>query len=164
MKGSVASWMQLYLEDRKQCIHINNTLSDEVHHKYGFPQESCIGPFGFKLYTKPLTEIAKKPNINIHLYADDTQLYTAFKPEESEEAMDRLEQGIEDIWKWIASHYLKPNESKTEFMMFRSPHNTTKVTAWTVSAGGTEIFQSSSARNIGAFLDPKLNIRSHISS
>ena len=61
-------------------------------------------------------------------------------------------------------HYLKPNESKTEFMMFRSPHNTTKVTAWTVSAGGTEIFQSSSARNIGAFLDPKLNIRSHISS
>ena len=107
MKGSVVSWMQSYLDDRRQCIHINNTPSDEVHLKYGFPQGSCIGPFGFKLYTKPLTKIAKQHKINIHLYADDTQLYTTFKPEESEEAMDRLEQCIEDIRKWMASHYLK---------------------------------------------------------
>ena len=164
MKGSVVSWMQSYLDDRRQCIHINNTPSDEVHLKYGFPQGSCIGPFGFKLYTKPLTEIAKQHNINIHLYADDTQLYTTFEPEESEEAMDRLEQCIEDIRKGMASHYLKLNDSKTEFMIFESPHDTTKVTAWTVSVGDTEIFPSSSARNIGAFLDPELNMRSHINN
>ena len=164
MKGSVVSWMQSYLDDRRQCIHINNTPSDEVHLKYGFPQGSCIGPFGFKLYTKPLTKIAKQHKINIHLYADDTQLYTTFKPEESEEAMDRLEQCIEDIRKWIASHYLKLNDSKTEFMIFGSPHDTTKVTAWTVSIGDTEIFPSSSVRNIGAFLYPELNMRSHINN
>ena len=164
MKGSVVSWMQSYLDDRRQCIHINNTQLDEVHLKYGFPQGSCIGPFGFKLYTKPLTLMAKQHNINIHLYADDTQLYTTFKPEESEEAMDRLEQCIEDIRKWMASHYLKLNDSNTEFMIFGSPHDTTKVTAWTVSVGDTEIFPPSSARNIGAFLDPELNMRSHINN
>ena len=98
------------------------------------------------------------------MYADDTQLYTTFKPEESEEAMDRLEQCIEDIRKWMASHYLKLNDSKTEFMIFGSPHDTTKVTAWTVSIGDTEIFPSSSVRNIGAFLDPELNMRSHINN
>ena len=139
------------------------TLSSlRVDLKYGFPQGSCIGLFGFKLYTKPLTEIAKK-HINIHLYADDTQLYT-FKPEESEEAMDCLEQCIEDIRKWMASHYLKLNDSKTEFMIFGRPQDTTKMTAWTVSVGDTEIFQSSSARNIGVFLDPELNMRSHINN
>ena len=44
-------------------------------------------------------------------------IHTTFKPEESEEAMDRLEQCIEDIRKWMASHYLKLNDSKTEFMI-----------------------------------------------
>ena len=78
--------------------------------------------------------------------------------------MDRLEQCIEDIRKWMASHYLKLNDSKTEFIIFRSPHDTTKVTAWTVSVGDTEIFPSSSARNIGAFLDPELNMRSRINN
>ena len=78
--------------------------------------------------------------------------------------MDHLEQCIEDVRKWMASHYLKLNDSKTEFMIFGSPHDTTKVTAWTVSVGDTEIFPSSSARNIGAFLDPELNMRSHINN
>ena len=49
-------------------------------------------------------------------------------------------------------------------MIFGSPHDTTKVTAWTVSIGDTEIFPSSSVRNIGAFLDPELNMRSHINN
>ena len=61
----------------------------------------------------------------------------------------------------MASHNLKIIDSKTEFMIFGSPNDTTKVTAWTVIVGDTEIFPSSSARNIGAYLDPELNMRSH---
>jgi len=33
-------------------------MSDKIDLQFGFPQGSVIGPFGFKLYTKPLTEIA----------------------------------------------------------------------------------------------------------
>ena len=84
-------WMSSYLSGRQQCVSINSTLSDNIDLHFGFPQGSQIGPFGFKLYTKPLTSIAKKHGINIHLYADDTQLYTSFKPEESEAALERLE-------------------------------------------------------------------------
>lgn len=68
-------------------------MSDNIKLKFGFPQGSTIGPFGFKLYTKSLTAIAKKHEINIHLYTDDTQLYTSFNPEESEPALARLEPG-----------------------------------------------------------------------
>jgi len=78
--GKVVDWMRSYLVNRTQTIDINNTFSDRIQLEFGFPQGSSIGPFGFKLYTKPLTDIAKKNNVNIHLYADDTQLYVPFDP------------------------------------------------------------------------------------
>ena len=68
--GEVVTWMRSYLVNREQNISINNTLSDKITLDFGFPQGSCIVPFGFKLYTKPLTSIAKKHNVNIHLYAE----------------------------------------------------------------------------------------------
>ena len=95
--GSALLWMQSYLQNREQCIIIDGASSDTVALEYGFPQGSCIGPFGFKLYTKPLTEIARKHGIDIHLYADDTQLYTSFPPHQSEDALEKLEQCIEEI-------------------------------------------------------------------
>ena len=49
--GEVVAWMRSYLVNREQNISINNTLSDKITLDFGFPQGSCIGPFGFKLYT-----------------------------------------------------------------------------------------------------------------
>lgn len=123
-----------------------------------------IGPFGFKLYTKPLTEIAPKHGIDIHLYADDTQLYTSFKPEESEEALSRLESCIEEIRQWMEQHYLKLNDSKTEFVIFGTPNDMEKISGWSVTIGESEILPSSSARNIGAHMDSKLDMKAQVNN
>ena len=61
--GEVADWMESYLVDRHQIVDINDIFSDKIKLKYGFPQGSKIGPFGFKMYTKPLVQIAHKHNI-----------------------------------------------------------------------------------------------------
>ena len=61
MDGGVHDWMRSYLQGRQQSVHINGVSSKSVDLQYGFPQGSCVGPFGFKLYTKPLTEIARPP-------------------------------------------------------------------------------------------------------
>ena len=162
--GSVSNWMGSYLNNRTQAIGINGTLSDTIDIKYGFPQGSCIGPFGFKLYTKPLSHIAQKHSINIHLYSDDTQLYVDFHPSDSEAALSRLEDCIEDIRVWMGQNFLKLNEEKTEFLIFGSKQNIKKITAWTVSVGDAECLPSTSARNIGAQLDSALNMNSHVNS
>ena len=52
----VTDWMASYLANRNQNVNVNGSLSNKVTLKYGFPQGSKIGPFGFKLYTKPLTK------------------------------------------------------------------------------------------------------------
>lgn len=148
----------VFLTDRKHCVSINAATSKKVDLDFGFHQGSTIGPFGFKLYTKPLTAIAKKHNISIHLYADDTQLYIPFDPHNSEAALSQTEACIEEIRLWMEKNYLKLNDSKTEFVIFGTPHDLDLVTGWTVTVGETEILPSKCARNIGAYLDLALNI------
>ena len=89
MSGGIINWMDTYVTGRRQCVQIDGISSDEVTRQYGCPQRSCMAPFGFKLYTKPLTQIAKHHGIEIHLYADNTQLYIALPPEDSEPAMGK---------------------------------------------------------------------------
>ena len=64
----------------------------------------------------------------------------------------------------MGQHYLKLNDTKTEFMMFGIPQDLEKVTAWTVTVGDTEILPSPTARNIGAFLDVEMNMRCQLNN
>ena len=72
-------WFESYLTGPKQAITINKTPSSECDLIYGIPQESVLGPILFTCYAKPLGAIAHERGLS-HMYADDTQLYIAFKP------------------------------------------------------------------------------------
>ena len=159
--------MQSYLVNREQNISINNTLSEKITLDFGFPQGSCIGPFGFKLYTKPLTSIAKKHNVNIHLYADDTQLYVPFDPcnsGESVQAMKRLECCIEAIRAWMTENYLCLNDGKTEFLILGGKADLAKVRINQVTVGNSKIEATDTARNIGAHFDSNMDMKHHVNT
>ena len=165
LTGEVVTWMRSYLVNREQNISINNTLSDKITLDFGFPQGSCIGPFGFKLYTKPLTSIAKEHNVNIHLYTDDTQLYVPFDPfnsGECVEAMKRLECCIEEIRVWMTENYLCLNDGKTEFLILGGKADLEKVNINHVTVGNSKIEANDTARNIGAHFDSNMDMKPHV--
>ena len=164
ISSGVNDWMRSYLKNRSQSITINGTVSDKINLEYGFPQGSKIGPFGFKLYTKLLSTIAKKHNVSLHLYADDTQLYLTFDPQNSIHAIEQIEACVADIKLWMGRNFLKLNDEKTEFILFGSEHDLKSLPELTVSVGDEEVKPSMTVRNLGAMLDSALTMIPHVNS
>ena len=65
-------WFRSYLSQRRQSVVINGTRSSFRNMSFGVPQGSVLGPILFTLYTTPLGAIARKYQLNLYLYADDT--------------------------------------------------------------------------------------------
>ena len=106
-------WFRSYLKDRLQCIVIDGVTSEPVNLKYGVPQGSVLGPILFTIYTSPIGEIARKYNVEIHIYADDTQLYIYFKmkvPSSQLETLMILQSRVSEIKSWMAYNNVKFND------------------------------------------------------
>jgi dsDNA-binding SOS-regulon protein len=100
----------------------------------------------------------------VHLYADDTQLYLAFYPDEGAAAVDQMMDCIDEIRNWMEANMLKLNDSKTEFMVLASRHTESKLgeEVKSIKVGDSEVNAVGSARNIGAVIDARLNMDGHV--
>ena len=121
-----------YLTGRKQAIAINKTSSSECDLIYGVPRGSVLGPILFTCYTKPLGAIARERGPSLHMYADGTQLYIAFKPVGDNEnnlklATEPVETCVDEMSSWMRKNKLQLNDSNTEVMVICSVHNHSNV-------------------------------------
>ena len=63
-----------YLTGWSSRVDIAGKLSDLIPANFGLPQGSVVGPIGYSIYTLPVGDIARHPQVNYHVYTDDTQL------------------------------------------------------------------------------------------
>ena len=122
-------WCKSYLLNRPQHVCIGNAISKPVILDYSVPQGSVLGPQWFTIYTSPVRDIILKYNLNYHVYADDTQLYITFKSsqEPADSCITTLEKCIQEIRSWMRQNFLKLNDEKTEFLLFGSRQQLSKV-------------------------------------
>ena len=97
--------------------------------------------------------ILKYHKIGYHVYADDTQLYISFKCKQPIESISKVNSCLSDIRRWMITNKLKINDSKTEFIMFRSP----QLSGLSVNVGESQITQSLKVRDLGVTFDQFLN-------
>ena len=150
--GSALRLVRSYFNDRTQRVQIDGSLSDFASLLCGVPQGSVLGPMQFCLYLFPLGAIIRHHNIGYHIYTDDTQLYISFTCKDPLESLTKLNMCISDIRVWMIKNKLKINDSKTEFLIFRSPLLKQNLSDLSVSVGDMQVSPSSKVRDLGVVL------------
>ena len=159
-------WFRSYLANRKQHVVIDRCKSSEFMAATGVPQGSCLGPVLFLLYVSGLSEIISKHLPCHHAFADDTQLYLSFKPQNSsyqESAVKAMEDCIDDLRNWMIVHRLFIQSSKTEFIIIGSPQQLSKASINKLRVGEVTISPASAVQDLGSWLDIHMSMNIHVS-
>ena len=156
--------IRTYLHDRYQKIKINNSYSKDLPVSFGVPQGSVLGPLLFTMYIFPIKNVINKDIFHYHLYADDTQLYSAYKPDNFIKAVLDISDGTKEINNWMTENKLKMNADKTEIMICGSVQKLNNVNFDSIVIDDDDVSISESVRNLGFYFDKNFNLNVHISN
>ena len=165
IQGKALSWFASYLSGRTQRIIINKSLSKTFNLECEMSQGSCLGPLLFTLYTSELFKIIKYHLPMIHCYADDSQVYISFSPNNRAEQLAvvrNMEDCVSDIRFWMLNNDLKFYDGKTEFLIIGSSQQLEKLDNISIRVGDSDIHPVPLARNRGCWFDSRLSMASHI--
>ena len=74
LSDSVLDWVRSFVTDRTQQIAYSGQLSAVL---FGVMQGSVMNPLLYLLYTAELSLVVTRHGLNLHQYADDTQVYVS---------------------------------------------------------------------------------------
>ena len=107
-------WVYSYLIDRKQYVVLNGERSATCNVISGVPQGSVLGPLLFLIYINDSVCSTVLDGNCISLYADDMLLYRII---DRSQDFDCIQQGIDNIGRWVAENDLHLNSAKCKFMV-----------------------------------------------
>lgn len=148
-----------YLRNRLQSVAIEDILSNPLEVTRGVPQGSILGPTLFSLYINDLPETLS--HCNIHIYADDVQLYLGSDENNLEEGVRKMNDDLQKIFAWVSNNSLTLNASKSKCLIIsRKKHNF--VNTPPILLNKEEIQVVDKGKNLGIVFNNTLSWKDHI--
>ncbi len=108
-----------------------------------------------------LGSVIQTHGFSYHCYADDTQLYFSFQPDDPTVAA-RIAAYLRDISSWMKDHHHQHNLAKTEMLVVSA--NPSLHHNFSIQLGSSTITPSRTARNCGVVIDDQLSFTDHIAT
>lgn len=160
---SAINFFNSYLSGRQQrvCYNGNKSMVSQVFR--GVPQGSVLGPLLFSIYTADFSTFLL--NLNCHQFADDTQVYRSFSPDNYSVEANLINSDLEIISRVSCAHHLVLNVNKTQLMIFGKGKNSIIANPdFKIVINGNVLVPVDTCKNLGLTFDSDLRFSSHISS
>ena len=116
------------------------------------------------MYVLPLGNILKSHNIDYHMFADNTQLYTSALPHNLSSLLLKLQNCCDYVRIWMHKIKLKLNNDKTEVFPCSTETKLSKVHISYSTLVGITIAISNKAQNLGVILDNTFSMEHQINA
>ena len=144
-----------YLENRKQCVRINNTYSNLITTNISIPQGSVLGPLLFILFINCLPNISQ--NFLPTMFADDCTL--SFRNNNLDNLVSVCNEELMLFKLWSDANRLTINVDKTNCLFFS---NIFDPPCGRICIDDQEIDFVSETKFLGMFIDDKVKFDKHI--
>ena len=113
-RGIAHSWLKSYLDNRLQCVQVNNVCSSLKPIKCGVPQGSILGPLLFLLYINDISNSSSL--LSFIRFADDTNIFLSGKDIPS--IFSTINDELKSVLKWCNANKLTLHPDKTKYILF----------------------------------------------
>ena len=156
IRGIALDWFSSYLTNRSQTVIYNEQESEMKETLCGVPQGSIRGPLLFLIY---INDLPSASNLFMPiLFADDTNLFC--NGPNPGELIEKINEELKPIYKWVNVCKLSLNIEKTNFMLF-TPRNFSCLKE-TVVINNRPIKEVCHIKFLGVIIDNKLKWKDHI--
>jgi len=161
--GTPLHWFESYLTGRSFRVAWRGEVSKAHQLTPRVPQGSVLASkriIQTRLqHFKEYRPIIQAHGFSNNCYADDTQLYLSFQPDDPTVAV-RISSCLADISAWMKEHHLQLNLAKTELLIL--PANPSLQHDFTIQLDSSSVTPLRSVRNLGVIFDDQQTFTDHI--